>query len=82
MMFFYAYAFNRADPADVARAQKALEETNKSVVALGGVPWKAEAPAQKEIIRNMDPNMFDVMRRVRTVLDPNGIMNPGNWEEN
>jgi glycolate oxidase len=81
MMFFYAYAFNRADPNDVARAQRALEETNKSVVAMGGIPWKAEAPAQKEIIRNLDPAMFDMMRRIRSVLDPKGIMNPGNWED-
>jgi FAD/FMN-containing dehydrogenase len=81
MMFFYAYAFNRADPADVERAQKALEETNRIVVDMGGIPWKAEAPAQKEIIRKMDPNMFDLMNRIRAVLDPKGIMNPGNWEE-
>jgi len=80
MMFFYAYAFNRADPDDVARAQRALEATNKEVVNMGGVPWKAEAPAQQEIICKMDPNMFAMMRRVRLMLDPNGIMNPGNWE--
>ena len=80
MMFFYAYAFNRADDADVARAQGALEATNKRVVALGGIPWKAEEPAQKEILRNMDPNMVAMMKRVRAMLDPNGIMNPGNWE--
>ena len=80
MMFFYAYAFNRADPADVAKAQKALEKTNQAVVAMGGIPWKAEAPAQKEIIAKMDPNMFALMNRIRAVLDPNGIMNPGNWE--
>jgi len=81
MMFFYAYAFNRADPDDVDRAQRALEETNQRVVALGGVPWKAEAPAQQEIIDRMDPAMFAMMGRIRSVLDPNGIMNPGNWEK-
>jgi FAD/FMN-containing dehydrogenase len=80
MMFFYAYAFNRADPADVQRAQNALEETNRAVVEMGGIPWKAEVPAQKEIIRKMDPNMFALMNRIRAVLDPKGIMNPGNWE--
>lgn len=80
MMFFYAYAFNRADPSDVGRAQKALEATNRAVVEMGGIPWKAEAPAQKEIIRKMDPNMFELMNRIRAVLDPKGIMNPGNWE--
>ena len=81
MMFFYAYAFNRADPDDVARAQRALEETNQRVVALGGVPWKAEAPVQQAMIDRMDPAMFAMMGRIRSVLDPNGIMNPGNWEK-
>jgi len=80
MMFFYAYAFNRADDADVRRAQQALEETNRAVVDMGGIPWKAERPAQKEILRKMDANTAALMNRIRAVLDPNGIMNPGNWE--
>jgi glycolate oxidase len=80
MMFFYGYAFNRADPSDVQLAQEALEATNAAVLEMGGIPWKAEAPAQKQIIRKMDPNTFALMNRVREVLDPKGIMNPGNWE--
>jgi glycolate oxidase len=80
MMFFFAYAFNRADAADVARAQAALEETNRRVVALGGIPWKAEVPAQQEILARMDPATRDLMARLRRAVDPNGIMNPGNWE--
>jgi glycolate oxidase len=80
MMFFYAYAFNRADAADVKLAQEALEETNEAVLEMGGIPWKAEAPAQKQIIRRMDPDTFSLMNRLRAVLDPKGIMNPGNWE--
>jgi glycolate oxidase len=80
MMFFYAYPFNRADASDVRRAQGALEETNRLALEMGGIPWKAEAPAQKQIIEQMDPNTFTLMNRLRAVLDPNGIMNPGNWE--
>ena len=80
MMFFYAYAFNRADASDVKRAQGALEETNLEVLDMGGIPWKAEAPAQKQIIQHMDPESFALMNRLRGVLDPKGIMNPGNWE--
>ncbi len=80
MMFFYAYPFNRADPADVKNAQRALEESNESALGLGGIPWKAEAPAQKQIIERMEPNTFALMNRIRAALDPNGIMNPGNWE--
>jgi FAD/FMN-containing dehydrogenase len=80
MMFFYAYAFNRADPEDVARAQDALHATNTSALAMGGIPWKAELPAQQQIIEKMDQNTYALMNRIRDVLDPNHIMNPGNWE--
>ncbi len=80
MMFFYAYAFNRADKEDVMRAQKALEDTNEMVLQMGGIPWKAEEPAQKQIISKMDPAAFQLMNRIRKVMDPAGIMNPGNWE--
>lgn len=82
MMFFYAYAFNRADAADVARAQSALEETNARALELGGIPWKAEQPAQQQILAKMDPEALALMQRLRTLLDPHGIMNPGNWEVN
>jgi len=80
MMFFYAYAFNRADTDDVNRAQRALEDTNRAVLKLGGIPWKAEVPAQQEIMERMHPETLQLMDRIRTALDPNHIMNPGNWE--
>jgi FAD/FMN-containing dehydrogenase len=80
IMFAYGYPFNRADESDVRRVQDALEETNRAVLHMGGIPWKAEAPAQKQIIQHMDPNTFALMNRIRGVLDPKGIMNPGNWE--
>jgi len=81
MMFFFAYAFNRADKDDVKRASDALEATNTAALSLGGIPWKAEEPAQKQIIGKMDAGTFELMGRIRSVLDPNGIMNPGNWEK-
>ena len=80
MMFFFAYAFNRADADDVKRASDALEATNTAVLKIGGIPWKAEEPAQKQIIGKMDESTFALMNRIRDTLDPNRIMNPGNWE--
>jgi len=80
MMFFYAYPFNRADEATVDQAREALEQTNRAVLELGGIPWKAEEPAQKQIIQRMDKGTFALMNRLRAALDPQGIMNPGNWE--
>lgn len=80
MMFSFSYPFNRADKADVANAQKALAETNQTVLEMGGIPWKAEDSAQKRILERLDPNTFNLMNRLRRSLDPKGIMNPGNWE--
>lgn len=80
MMFAFAYPFNRADREDVERARRALHETNAAVLEMGGVPWKAEAPAQRQILEKTDPNTLLLMKKIRGLLDPNGIMNPGNWE--
>jgi len=80
MMFAFAYPFNRADKEDVQRAQKALHETNAAVLDMGGIPWKAEVPAQRMIIEKMDPSARQLIGRVKAMLDPRGIMNPGNWE--
>jgi glycolate oxidase len=80
MMFAYSYPFNRADAEDIERARKALRITNEAVLKMGGVPWKAEVPAQKLIIEKTDPSTLKLMGKIKGLLDPNGIMNPGNWE--
>ncbi|MCU0576421.1 MAG: FAD-binding oxidoreductase [Desulfobacterota bacterium] len=79
-MFFFAYPFNRVDMDEVERVKKALEETNETALALGGIPWKTEVQGQQAILRQMEPGTYALMKRIRAVLDPAGIMNPGNWE--
>jgi glycolate oxidase len=79
-MFFFAYPFNRADSDEISRVRNALDETNEAVLKIGGIPWKTEASGQQLILQHMEPGTYDLMSRVRRLLDPNGIMNPGNWE--
>ncbi|MGC9325894.1 MAG: FAD-binding oxidoreductase [Desulfomonilia bacterium] len=79
-MFFFAYPFNRADTDEVEKVKMALEDTNEASLRLGGIPWKAEAQGQRLILKQMDPGTYSLMKRIRGVLDPDGIMNPGNWE--
>ena len=80
VMFAASYSFNRADPEDMEKARNALHETNEMVLELGGLPWKVELAGQKLVIEKMDPNYKKLFKTIRDILDPNGIMNPGNWE--
>jgi glycolate oxidase len=80
IMFGPVYSFNRADAEDMERARKALDDTNRLGLELGGIVWKPELQAQKLILEKMDPNTLELMKRIKKTLDPNGIMNPGNWE--
>jgi glycolate oxidase len=80
MMLAFSYSFNRADPDEAERARQALDDSNRLTMDLGGVVWKAELPAQKLILEKMDPNTRVLMNRIKKTLDPNCIMNPGNWE--
>jgi len=79
-MFFFAYPFNRADREEVERVKNALEDTNETALKLGGIPWKTEVQGQQLILKQMEPETYKVMKKIRDVLDPAGIMNPGNWE--
>lgn len=80
MMFSWSYAFNRADPETVKHAGEALHETDDLVLDLGGVIWKPAVYGQKLVMEKMDPNTLEFMKKIKNFLDPNGIMNPGNWE--
>ncbi len=80
VMFYYAYPFNRADDENVDVVTKALEESNAAALEMGGIPWKAEISGQQLILQRMEPETYEMMTEIRKLLDPNGIMNPGNWE--
>jgi FAD/FMN-containing dehydrogenase len=80
MMFSWSFAFNRADEDSVRHAREALHETDELVMELKGTIWKPAVFGQSLMMDRMDPNTLQMMKRVKQLLDPNGIMNPGNWE--
>ena len=78
-MFGFVYPFNRAEEQKVERVREAMKETGEAVLQMGGIPWKAEVSVQKQIIERMEPNTHELMKRIWRAMDPNGIINPGNW---
>ena len=81
-MFSFSYAFNRNDPAMISRAEKALDEATAFALEMGGIPWKPNFKEQKMLLEKMEPNARNLLLMIKKNLDPQGIMNPGNWEVN
>jgi FAD/FMN-containing dehydrogenase len=80
MMFSISFAFNRKDPAMMNRVKNALDEATGFALEMGGIPWKPNFMEQKMTMQKMDPNTLKLLQMVKRNLDPQGIMNPGNWE--
>jgi glycolate oxidase len=80
MMFGISFAFNRADADMVERVRKAVHEATEYAIEMGAVPWKPNIHEQKLALERMDPVTRSLIKMIKENLDPNGIMNPGNWE--
>ncbi len=82
MMFSISFAFNRNNPAMMERVKNALDEAMAFALEMGGIPWKPNYSEQKMALEKMDPAARKLIKMIKNNLDPQGIMNPGNWEVN
>jgi len=62
------------------RAKVALDEAAEFALEEDGVIWKPNINEQQMVMERMDPNTLKLMTSIKQLLDPNRIMNPGNWE--
>jgi glycolate oxidase len=81
IMSGFSCSFNRADEEDEERTRQAIDEADRVTLDLGGMVWRPEVAAQKLMMERMDPNTVKLIGKIKKLLDPNNIMNPGNWEE-
>jgi glycolate oxidase len=70
---------------EFARAQQAMEEIFEAALSVGGVLSGEHGiglEKQRFLKRAMDPVALDLMIKIKGILDPNHILNPGKiWEE-
>jgi glycolate oxidase len=79
IMCAFQYSFNRAEEMELEKTRKAIDDSNKVTLDLGGIVWRPTASAQNLMLQKMDASTVELMRKVKNTLDPNNIMNPGNW---
>jgi hypothetical protein len=49
------------------------------VISLGFFPYKTPPWVIQRHRDKIDPGFLNLLRLVRSAIDPNGIMNPGKW---
>jgi glycolate oxidase len=73
------------DPAHFKKAQKAVDDIIEAAVEFGGVLSGEHGiglEKQKFMRRTQDPTFLDIMKKIKDIFDPNGILNPGKiWED-
>lgn len=71
--------FDREDRGDVARVRKLCRSLYEEVIELGFIPYKTPPWAYRLLAERMDPAFRRLMKGVKDLLDPKGIMNPNKW---
>lgn len=73
------------DPVHFAKAQRAVDEIIEAAVQFGGVLSGEHGiglEKQKFMRRTQDPIFIEIMKKIKGIFDPNGILNPGKiWED-
>jgi glycolate oxidase len=72
-------SYNKNDPDEAERVKNCMREVLTIALDTGFLPYKAPAWAVKEMMKRGDPNWVELLGRVKQMLDPNNIMNPGRY---
>jgi FAD/FMN-containing dehydrogenase len=71
--------YDKGDPALVKRIQDLCAEQLDLVLETGYIPYKTPVWAVRRLEELVGPDWLKLHRRVKALLDPNNIMNPGRW---
>ena len=69
--------FDRKNPEDIDRVKKVNLDLLHILTERGFVMYKTPAWAMRELLPQIDPGMLALMRKVKQMMDPKGIFNPG-----
>ncbi len=70
--------FRRDDPADVDRAERAEAALWEGMDRAGFAPYRVAVDRMASLVAR-EPERFDVVARIKSALDPNGVVSPGRY---
>ncbi|MGQ4875401.1 MAG: FAD-binding oxidoreductase [Promethearchaeia archaeon] len=73
----FIISFNSIDQEEIEKVKKALREICEVILDIGGVPYKMAPWAAKMVWKKGDISFYKLLKKVKDMLDPNNIMNPG-----
>jgi len=73
----FIIAFNSIDQEEIEKLKVALRGVAEVILDIGGVPYKMAPWASKMVWEKSDISFYKLLKRVKDMMDPNDIMNPG-----
>jgi len=71
--------YDKEDPEMVRRVKELGAEQLGLVLETGYIPYKTPVWAIRKLEERVSPEWLQLHRKVKALLDPNDIMNPGRW---
>ncbi len=69
--------YNRKDAEEVQEVREMMKELARMELDQGALMYKAPEWATEMMMEKVDPGYLDLLKRIKELLDPNDIMNPG-----
>ena len=71
--------FDKSSNAERARVRKLMRALLELVTEAGFAMYKTPAWALAELRDRIDPRMLQMVRDIKKLTDPHGVLNPGKW---
>jgi glycolate oxidase len=76
-MLTYVLLYDSKDKLDIQKMKKLNEELNTAIIDQGAIPSWPDPYFTAPLIMKKAPEYYEFLKRIKKVLDPNGIMQPG-----